>query len=197
MNQSAQTTKNLTNKELFEIFPEGKKVIREKIREYELQRSDIIAALSEFQQSVRQIALSEEKDEFFIWFWTESYIENFYAQSVVEIDRHLNRLRFQKSHLSSAFSALEKTENWSEMKERAKRFPLEELASPYLERVRQQSTRIYARCPFHEERTASFVIYTNQNTFHCFGCGQHGDNIDFIMKKEQLQFADAIRRLSL
>lgn len=37
-------------------------------------------------------------------------------------------------------------------------------------------------CPFHEEKTPSFFIYPD-NSYHCFGCGAHGNAIDFLMKK--------------
>lgn len=36
-------------------------------------------------------------------------------------------------------------------------------------------------CPFHEEKTPSFFIYPD-NSYHCFGCGAHGNAIDFLMK---------------
>ena len=41
-------------------------------------------------------------------------------------------------------------------------------------------------CPFHKEDQASLKIYTDTNTFNCFGCGANGDVIEFIQKKEAL-----------
>lgn len=37
-----------------------------------------------------------------------------------------------------------------------------------------------ACCPFHNEKTPSFTVYKDTNTYHCFGCGKHGDVIDFV-----------------
>jgi DNA primase len=47
-------------------------------------------------------------------------------------------------------------------------------------------------CPFHEEKTPSFTIYPQTNTFHCFGCGVSGDTIEFIQLKENITKHQAI-----
>lgn len=47
-----------------------------------------------------------------------------------------------------------------------------------------------AKCPFHDEKTASFKVYPN-GTYHCFGCGAHGDVITFVMGMEKLPFREA------
>lgn len=51
-------------------------------------------------------------------------------------------------------------------------------------------------CPFHDERTPSFVVTPARGTFHCFGCGEHGDAIAFVMAIEHLPFPDAVRSLA-
>ena len=52
----------------------------------------------------------------------------------------------------------------------------------------------FAKCPFHSEKTASFRVYTD-GTYHCFGCGAHGDVITFVMNIQNLSFEDACRLL--
>lgn len=47
-------------------------------------------------------------------------------------------------------------------------------------------------CPFHNEKTPSFTVSESKNIFHCFGCGESGNAIKFIMKKENLDFTSAI-----
>ena len=51
-------------------------------------------------------------------------------------------------------------------------------------------------CPFHDEKTPSFNVNPTRGYFHCFGCGEGGDVIDFVMKTDHLSFADAIERLA-
>ncbi|MCZ6538616.1 MAG: DNA primase [Chloroflexi bacterium] len=54
-----------------------------------------------------------------------------------------------------------------------------------------------ALCPFHSERTPSFVIYPDTGTWHCFGsCAEGGDVISFLMKRENMSFAEALRNLA-
>lgn len=52
-----------------------------------------------------------------------------------------------------------------------------------------------ARCPFHNEKTASFKVYPN-GTYHCFGCGAHGDVITFVMGIKKISFRDACKLLA-
>ncbi len=53
-----------------------------------------------------------------------------------------------------------------------------------------------ALCPFHQEKTPSFVISPQKQIFHCFGCGESGNVYNFIMKMENIVFADALKRLA-
>ncbi len=54
----------------------------------------------------------------------------------------------------------------------------------------------WGRCPFHEERTESFHVNANRGLYYCFGCEAKGDVIDFVMRRENLDFADALRWLA-
>ena len=50
-------------------------------------------------------------------------------------------------------------------------------------------------CPFHKEKTPSFIYFTDENKFHCFGCGLGGNVIDFYMKFNNCDFLSACREL--
>jgi DNA primase len=66
-----------------------------------------------------------------------------------------------------------------------------------MEREGIEIKRGKALCPFHNERTPSFIVNQARQTFHCFGCGAHGDVITFIMKLKGLSFKDALSYLGM
>ncbi len=60
-----------------------------------------------------------------------------------------------------------------------------------LEQFLKFNSRHFAHCPFHNEKTPSFHRF-GQNRWKCFGCGEHGDVVDFVMKRFDLNLAGAI-----
>ena len=53
-----------------------------------------------------------------------------------------------------------------------------------------------ALCPFHHEKSPSFVVNPDKQIFHCFGCGAGGNSIGFVMRQEHLEFPQAVRHLA-
>src|SRR6187455_1101124 len=51
-------------------------------------------------------------------------------------------------------------------------------------------------CPFHQEKTPSFVVFPDSQHFHCFGCGKGGDIFTFQMEVEKVEFPEALRELA-
>ncbi len=63
--------------------------------------------------------------------------------------------------------------------------------------VLKQNGAIYkGLCPFHNEKTPSFVVYPNQNRYHCFGCRKTGDIFSYIQEKEGLDFIEAVKQVA-
>ena len=60
----------------------------------------------------------------------------------------------------------------------------------------RKGNRYWGRCPFHDEKTASFCVTPEKNMFYCFGCNTGGDMFSFIMKRDSLNFADALEVLA-
>lgn len=61
--------------------------------------------------------------------------------------------------------------------------------------VKQKGVNYQALCPFHNEKTGSFVISPRKNIYKCFGCGEAGGPVSFVMKYEKKDFIDAVRFL--
>ena len=76
------------------------------------------------------------------------------------------------------------------------RVDLADLISSYGIDVRHAGSSLKACCPFHHEKTPSFNINVNKGFYHCFGCGESGDAIKFVMKYDGLTFVEAAKKLA-
>ena len=75
------------------------------------------------------------------------------------------------------------------------RLPIAEVVGRHV-RLTRRGHDLWGCCPFHNEKTASFHVVPDKGFYHCFGCGQHGNAIDFVMAIEGVEFAQAIARLA-
>nr|NGX48040.1 DNA primase [Chlamydiota bacterium] len=72
---------------------------------------------------------------------------------------------------------------------------LVELLSAHIQ-LKRAGASYKALCPFHEEKTPSFVLQTGDDHYHCFGCGAHGDAIAFLMNHLKMNFVEAVESLA-
>ena len=72
---------------------------------------------------------------------------------------------------------------------------IEDVISSYVN-LKRAGSNYQGVCPFHSEKTPSFTVFPNTETFHCFGCGAGGDVISFIMRAENLEYPGAIEFLA-
>ncbi len=75
------------------------------------------------------------------------------------------------------------------------RIDLAEVIGQHIE-LKRAGGAMKALCPFHEERSPSFVVNKGDHHYHCFGCGAHGDAIQFLMQHVRLSFSDAVQQLA-
>jgi DNA primase len=66
------------------------------------------------------------------------------------------------------------------------RSDMADVASSYVN-LKKHGRNYVGLCPFHSEKTPSFTVFPNTETFHCFGCGVGGDVISFVMRAENLE----------
>ena len=84
----------------------------------------------------------------------------------------------------------------SEIDEVKQRVDIVELIGRYVE-LKRAGTTYKGLCPFHNERTPSFVVFPQSGTWRCFGaCGIGGDGFTFLMRRENLEFREALQQLA-
>ncbi|MBQ8525016.1 MAG: DNA primase [Clostridia bacterium] len=75
------------------------------------------------------------------------------------------------------------------------RCDIEDVISSYVS-LKRAGSNVKGLCPFHSEKTPSFVVYKDTQSFYCFGCGAGGDVISFIMRQENLDYVSAVEFLA-
>ncbi|MDA7817959.1 DNA primase [Sulfurimonas sp.] len=75
------------------------------------------------------------------------------------------------------------------------RLDVVDVVGSYLE-LKKSGANYKAPCPFHDEKSASFVVSPSKQIYHCFGCGVGGDSIKFTMEYEKLNYPEALEKLA-
>jgi DNA primase len=75
------------------------------------------------------------------------------------------------------------------------RIDLSEVISAHID-LKKAGSAYKALCPFHEEKSPSFIVNRGDNHYHCFGCGAHGDAIAFLMNHLKMGFTESVESLA-
>ncbi len=81
------------------------------------------------------------------------------------------------------------------LRELEARSPIEDIAAGYVQ-LKRRGKNLVGLCPFHNEKTPSFNLYPDNNSYYCFGCSNGGGVIQFVMNIERLDFPEAVRWLA-
>lgn len=185
-NEWKQTLPRYTDKELLTIFPEAKRIIPFKIREWKQEQSRVIEVIKAKLRIVHKKSTKENR-----WFWKE-VIKQLDGQKLVEINKHLSRLYRQRF---IAENRKPKGDRLSEEQiQQALSVPLVDVAMRSI-KLRRAGRTFMGLCPFHNERRPSFHIYPQKNNFYCYGCNKGGNVINFIRETQGLSFRESVNYL--
>ena len=122
-------------------------------------------------------------------YWKQIILNDPIAINFMSADPRVKQINFLKKYLELT-EPLRDTINVS----LAKKSPIKDMYE--FKHARTSSTRVHCCCPFHDDKSPSFVIYLNSNTFNCFsGCGG-GDAIEFYSRLNNTNFIETVKRLS-
>jgi DNA primase len=82
------------------------------------------------------------------------------------------------------------------MDELRARLSLSDIVGRKVALKRRSGAEFAGLCPFHNEKTPSFTVNDKKGFYHCFGCGEHGDAVGFVMKTEGLSFPESVEKLA-
>lgn len=149
---------------------------------------------------VRLLRLEQLKtDEMTHYFLAALYEAEYFPRIRTVVSRAFNLRRMYERHLALTnpqLLTIDPGRITDAHIEKAKSVPVAELFIQAGHKLRKQGTNFRTLCPFHQEKTPSCTIYTETNSFYCFGCHCHGDSIEFVKKTRSLNFPEAVRFLA-
>ncbi len=174
--------KRYSEKDLLEIFPEAKEIVPNKIEEFEAKKEYLLEIIREKLRIIKYAEL----DDFSRFFWRE-YVKIFDGKNLLVIKENIARL-------SRMISDKKVTGIISENNiESALQFPIEKLINQPLKKY---GNKLKGSCPLHNEKTPSFYVYPESNSFYCFGCKQGGNNINLIRLLYNYSFKEAVKHIN-
>ena len=173
-----------SDQELFEIFPEAKEVIPEKLKEWEQKRYAIEDVIKNKLQIIKDKSVKDNQ-----WFWRE-WIKINEVQELADIDSHIARLKRQLANING--QTVSQNRITEEQIQTALTLPIQNL---FNQKFRKSGVNLMGICPFHNERSPSFYVYSKTNTCWCFGCQQGGNTIKSVRLLYSYSFKEAINHL--
>lgn len=179
----------LTEKEILEAFPEAKEIIPLKLQELTKEKKILLNDLVKpYLEKTKTF-----KDDFSRWFWREG-LKVLVGDRFEVINQNISRLSRLQTIIQSKAGA-ERIANFEATLEIARGVPIYDIVSSWV-KLRKSGKKYFGLCPFHNERSPSFFIYPESNSFYCWGCLKGGDVIKFVMLKQGVDFKQAVKFLN-
>lgn len=181
-----QSRLNHNDMKYWKTIPGLASVIKERIGDWQKEATKVEEGIKSRLEELYQI----KADEFSIWFG------KYFIKLLLfpEYERcKSNIVRLKRNLLSLKMTGTEIVTN-EERIEKARQYPIYEMAKYRLLLRQCGKDRYLANCPFHEDKSPSFYLYPT-NTFHCFGCQENGDVIKLTMHLHGISFREAIKLL--
>ncbi len=185
MKQNPIQVEQISDAELFNLFPESPDIVRELIKELEQRNGSLLDKIIEQNARIN----NESSDDTYRYFYKSWYIQPLREERKL-IDQKLARLYRQLRLIEGR--PLPNGAITNDLIRTAKQVPLESLFS---QKFKQSGNKLQGLCPFVEENTPSFFIYKNTNRCWCFGCQQGYGVIDTYMKLNNTNFNEAVLAL--
>lgn len=166
----------ITKKEWIEIFPEAREYLEQDL-DYQSKKLDNLTKEFISQLNVVEKFVSQKVK----WFH-ELVMNHFIEADIKDVE---SRIKVINQYLSSDQPEMPGRITDNDIAN-AKNYPFEKLIT---------TKKGFAKCPFHQENTASFYINKKKNYGKCFGCGWSGDTIAYIMETEKVGFIEAVKML--
>ena len=164
---------------MLKVFPEAKLIFPGKIAELREERQVLWDKALLIAKKNQKLSANDRT-------FGEAYIEAILAPKIVKLEQHIARL-YRLSRIASGHKPAKAELDIN----RAKQVPIESFLSG---EPRKSGNKLQYCCPLHGEKNPSLFIYED-NHFHCFGCQEHGDVIDFVQKLKNLDFREAVNYL--
>ncbi len=171
--------KKYSEKELLKIFPEAKEIAPDKIEEWETKKKHLIKTIKEKLKIIKHTKL----DDFSRFFWRD-YVKIFDGEDLLETEKHITRL---SRMLSEKRVQGRISENDIE---KALQTPIENLINQPLKKC---GNKLKVSCPFHRDKTPSFYIYLESNSFFCYSCQRGGNTINLVRSLYGYSFIESVK----
>lgn len=184
---------NYSFRELMQIFPEAisaaRRGLKEQLKVYKIK----LRKVGDYEQEYYDNVITQYP-------WQER--EALQEQSNKDFEEvrkkwtsKIKTIMFNLSHLDELGGKVKPKQMGGATEEEIARAKEVSITNFYSDKLQIHGKLATGRCPFHNEKTGSFTIYLDQNTWWCYGCQAGGSVVDFLMKQNNADFLTTIKQL--